>query len=63
MEKFAEILHAAGVDVSTLESLFTADMEAIHRLTVDGAAAIAMWEKLRGLVRANRVLAGAFGRR
>lgn len=50
MDKLAETLRAAGVDVSTLEMIFHADMEAIHRLTVPGAEAIQTWERLRGLV-------------
>ena len=49
MDKLADILSAAGVDASTLDVIFQADMETIHRLTVPGAQAIEMWEKLRGL--------------
>ncbi len=50
MEKLAEVLRAAGVDVSTLDVIFQADMETIYRLTVPGAEAIRTWERLRGLV-------------
>jgi uncharacterized protein DUF4253 len=49
MDKLADILRTAGVDASTLDLIFQADMEAIHRLTVPGAQAIETWEKLRGL--------------
>ena len=37
------------MDVSTLETIFQADMEAIHRLTVPGPWAVGAWEDLRGL--------------
>jgi Domain of unknown function (DUF4253) len=50
MDKLADILRTAGVDASTLDLIFQADMEAIHRLTVPGAQAVETWEKLRGLV-------------
>ena len=50
MDKLADILRAAGVDASTPETIFQADMEAVHRLTVPGAEAIQTWERLRGLV-------------
>jgi Domain of unknown function (DUF4253) len=50
MDKLADILSAAGVDVSTLDVILQADMETIHRLTVPGAQAIETWEKVRGLV-------------
>ncbi len=50
MDKLADILPAAGVDVSTLDVIFQADMETIHRLTVPGAQAIETWEKLHGLL-------------
>src|SRR5437762_757052 len=50
MDKRADILRAAGLDVSTLDLIFQADMETIHRLTVPGVDAIATWEELRGLV-------------
>jgi hypothetical protein len=50
MDKIADNLRAAGVDVSTLEMFFQADMEEIHRLTVPVEQAIETWEKLRDLV-------------
>lgn len=50
MEKLADILRAAGVDVSTLDMIFQADMEAIHRLTMPGTRAVEAWQTLRGLV-------------
>src|SRR5947209_12029631 len=49
MDKLADVLRAAGVDVSTLDLIFQADMEAIHRLTVPGAQSLETWERLRGL--------------
>ena len=50
MDQLAEILCAVGADVPTLDVIFRADLETIHRLTVPGAEAIAAWDRLRGLV-------------
>ncbi len=49
-QQLVELLHQQGIDTLTLAPLLSVDQVTVYRLSCEGAAAVPLWQTLRGIV-------------